>query len=131
MTEKEIIDRYLGIPYKHHGRDINGTDCWGIIILINRQRDISVLDLEDYKQDWALKGENHFIENYYKSWKQVNVFKFLDVLLFKNHLGVVSHAGVYLSDGKFIHTHNKAGTIVSRLTSRWKQRLEAAYRYRE
>ena len=44
MTEKEIVDKYLGVPYLHHGRDLNGTDCWGIIILINKERNIELIE---------------------------------------------------------------------------------------
>jgi len=131
LTEKQIVSKYLGVPYLHHGRDLTGGDCWSLIILINKDRGIEILDLENYEQDWAKKGKNHFIDNYYKNWEIVTPPKFLDVLLFKNHLGVVSHAGAYLSDGKFIHTHSKVGTIISRLTARWEQRLDGIYRYKE
>ena len=129
LTEKYIIEKYLGVPYLHHGRTLTGGDCWSLVILINKDRYIDILDLENYEQDWARNGKNHFIENYYKNWEIVAQPKFLDVLLFKNHLGVVSHAGIYLSNGKFIHTHEKAGTVISRLAARWEQRLEGIYRY--
>ena len=131
LTEKYIIDKYLAVPYLHHGRDLNGTDCWGIIIQINKERNIDILDLENYEQDWAKNGKNDFIDNYYEDWETVKLPRFLDVLLFKNHLGIVSHAGTYLSNGKFIHTHETAGTIISRLTARWEQRLDGIYRYKK
>ncbi len=128
MTEKQLIDKYLGIPYKHMGRDLDGLDCWGLSILAYRDDGIELFDLDNYEKNWALHGKNHFIENYYKKWQQKKFPLFFDVLLFNNSKGVTNHAGIYLSKGRFIHG-SRAGVVITRLVGKFKDRLEGTYRY--
>lgn len=128
MTEKELVDKYLGIPYKHQGRDLKGLDCWGLIILVFRDLGIKVMDLEHYDENWALHGENYFIENYYKKWQKQSAPQFLDVLLFKNIEGVPFHTAIYLSHGKIMQC-TRAGVIVRRMDGKMMERLEGIYRY--
>jgi len=126
MTGQDIIKRYLGVPYKLHGRGMTGIDCYGLIISIYKEIGIELLDIENYPQDWALKGGNYFIENYHKQWEQVDVPKLFDVIGLKNNRGLFNHAGVILDSEKFIHT-SKAGTVVARIAD-WKVKISGFYR---
>ena len=41
MSESGIPDwasEYVGIPYRTHGRDRSGADCWGLICMIWQER---------------------------------------------------------------------------------------------
>lgn len=127
MTEKEIIDKYFGIPHRHLGRDLSGLDCWGLIKMIYADIGIEVFDLKDYDEQWAMRGGNYFIENYYEDWVWHTAPVFLDVLLFRNCKGIPSHAGIYLSKGKFIHSARKAGVAIAKLKD-YLPRLEGIYR---
>jgi len=127
---KDIVDKYLGVPFKHRGRDLTGLDCYGLIISIYRDSGINLLDIdEEYPANWGARGKNYFIENYYRQWEKVAAPKFLDVILFINSKGVCNHAGVYLHGDIFIHTSRKAGTIVTTISS-FKTRVEGFYRYK-
>lgn len=131
ITEKEIIDKYLGVPYLHKGRDIKGLDCWGLVIAVYKEVGVGVLDLDNYSKNWSFEGGNLFIENYYKEWQKHGSPVFLDVILFSNCKGVPYHAGIYLSRGKFIHG-SKAGVVISRLDDdKFYSRIEGIYRYAE
>ena len=66
MTDKEITEKYLGIPYRHRGRSLKGLDCWGLVVLVYKDFGIDILDLKSYRENWALQGKNYFIENYGK-----------------------------------------------------------------
>lgn len=129
LKEKELIDRYLGWKYLHHGREEGKVDCWGLILLVYKECfGINILDLEGYEKNWALHNKNLFIENYYKNWKPVKEPKYLDVILFNNSKGVTFHAGIYLSNGRFIHGA-RTGVIVTRLEAGMGKRIEGYYRY--
>lgn len=127
MTEKQIRTKYLGIPYKHLGRDLEGLDCWGLIKMIYADLGLELFDLKDYDERWALKGDNYFIEHYYEDWQWHTAPVFLDVILFRNCKGIPAHAGVYLSKGKFIHCARGTGVIIGK----WKimlPKMEGIYR---
>ena len=130
ITEKEIINKYLGIDYIHKGRDLKGLDCWGLVISIYKDLGIEIFDLEDYERNWHLKGGNIFIENYYNAWVQHTSPIFLDVLLFNSSKGITNHAGIYLKDGRFIHG-SRAGVVVTRLEGRWKEKLYGVFRWQQ
>lgn len=125
-----IIFRYVGIPYKHRGRDLTGLDCWGLPILIYRDIfGIELLDLDNYEQDWAKEGKNLFLENYTKQFEQIKKPEKLSIILFYSaDKKIVNHSGIYLENGKFIHCI-KAGVVISRLMDKiWKNRIQGFYR---
>jgi cell wall-associated NlpC family hydrolase len=134
MTEQDLCKKYLGIPYEHHGRTMKGLDCWGLIILAYKDFGIDVVDLEHYDYNWFKKGEDYFtkkyyLENYYKLWKRTMDPKFMDLAMFENSIGVPHHAGICLSDGRFLQCAIKVGVIVSTLDVGWEKKLRGFYRY--
>ena len=129
MNVQELRDKYLGVPYRHKGRSLEALDCWGLIVFIYRDFGIEVIDLEDYDENWSVKGRNYFIENYYKKWQAHGAPAYLDLVMFENSKGIPYHAGVYLSKGEFIHCC-KAGTVIGKLfDKKWQERLVGLYRY--
>jgi len=129
QIRKEIINRYLGVPYIHKGRTLAGLDCWGFIIDVYKHfKNIDIFDLENYDKDWFKKGKNHFAENYYQKWIKKMKPSFLDVILFKTSKGCINHAGLFLGSGQFIHCP-EAGVGISRLNDKWKERIEGFYTY--
>lgn len=115
MTDKDIVKKYLGVSFKHQGRDIKeGLDCWGLIKAIYADHGVELFDLESYEVDWAKVGKNYFLEHYADQWKRADQPEFMDVVLFQTSPAVVNHAGLVLNNSKFIHA-SKAGIVVSRL----------------
>jgi len=116
MTEQFVIHKYLGIPYKHQGRDMSGLDCYGLLIAIYGDLGIKLFDIEeDYATDWSWKNKNYFLENAHRDWQEVKEARLFDVVGFKNSKGVLNHAGVMLDNNRFINT-GKAGTIICRVS---------------
>lgn len=54
--------------------------------------------------------------------------QFGDLILFKLH-GIESHIGVFVGQGKFLHSSKGSGSLVDRL-ERWKHLIVGAYRHR-
>ena len=130
ITEKKIIEKYVGVPYRHGGRDMSGLDCWGLVKNVYEDLGYELFDLAEgsYSIDWSRIGNNYFIENYYKQWDQVYVPMLFDGVLFQNRKGICDHAGIVLSGNKFIHTC-RAGTVVSGLNGKaWKNKIYGFYR---
>jgi cell wall-associated NlpC family hydrolase len=132
MSEIFAVMKYLGIPYKHMGRTVDGLDCWGLVkmIYLDLLR-VELLDIgEEYPEDWSWKGKDLFMENYQKQWERVERPLPIDVVLLNNGTGVANHAGVMLNDRNFIHCI-KAGVVVNRVTEKlWKTKVAGFFRYK-
>ena len=129
QTPEEIVKKYLGVPYKHKGRDPKtGLDCWGLGVCIFRDLGIELADFNvDYSEDWGFKGENYFIENAWQEWDLVTDPQPFDCVLFRSMPEAMpNHGGVYLGAGKFIQAC-KVGVIVSDMRREVLQRLLVGY----
>ena len=131
-VEKRMIGKYLGIPYRHRGRAIDGLDCWGFLKLAYADLGIRLFDIEDleYGKVWGSQGKDYFKDNYAHDWVKVNAPQTLDAILFVNSKSVANHAGIVLSNRRFIHCCRQ-GVIVSRLDDvSWDKKIEGFYRLR-
>ncbi|MBM3210609.1 NlpC/P60 family protein [Candidatus Poribacteria bacterium] len=130
--EISMIMKYVGIPYKHQGRDMNGLDCWGLIKLVYKENlGIEIWDINaDYSEDWCWEGKDYFIENYQKQWERVKNPSIFDVVLINNGRGTSNHAGVMLGNNMFIHCV-KAGVVISKITDKmWKDKITGIFRFK-
>lgn len=110
--EFDIVTKYLGVPYKHRGRDIDGLDCWGLIKCVYKDLGHDLLDIESYDKDWSEKGADFFVENYHLQWEKVEHPTIFDVALFRNIKGVVCHAGLSLREGNILHCSERTGVVI-------------------
>jgi cell wall-associated NlpC family hydrolase len=116
VNAQYIRNKYLGVPYLHHGRTMAGLDCWGLFLAVYQELGFKLLDIEeDYDADWSWKGKNLFIENYHKEWSKVEQPMVLDGVLFENKSGVACHAGIVIAENEILHTCRQ-GTVVNRIT---------------
>lgn len=131
MTMIDVVNKYLGVPFKHQGRDLSGLDCYGLLICIYADLGIKLFDIEeDYTTDWSWKSKNYFLENAHKDWEEVKEARLFDAVGFKNSKGVLNHAGVMLDRDRFINT-NRAGTVINRASdSKWQKRFYGFYRHK-
>ena len=131
-VEKLIVDKYLGIAYKHRGRTLEGLDCWGFLKLVYADLGFKLFDIEnlEYEKVWGLRGNDYFRENYENDWEKVSNPDVLDGVLFVNSRGIANHAGVVFKNRKFIHCCRQ-GVVVSRLDDEsWNKKTEGFYRLR-
>lgn len=133
MTPSQIATKYVGIPYKHHGRDVSGLDCWGLLILIyadlgHKLIDITDIGETDYIQGWAKAGKRYLIENYHRQWGKIDRPIPLCAVAFRNDDSEMVHVGVMLDDDRFIHCRIKGGVVISHISEAvWSKKLVGFY----
>lgn len=110
------MEKYLGVRYRYGGMNENGMDCSGFVARVfNDALDIK---LPRSSAAQAKMGEPVSKAN----------LKFGDLVFFKIRRNRISHVGVYLSDGNFIHASTKVGVIVSSLSEPYYKRAYATAR---
>lgn len=100
----EISSEWLGAPYKYGGCTKDGTDCSGFVS-------------EVYKQVYNKTLPRSCAEQFKNSAEVKDQFQEGDLLFFKTEGNKISHVGVYLSNGKFIHASTSKGVMVDDLSS--------------
>jgi cell wall-associated NlpC family hydrolase len=97
------VDSWLGTPYKYGGTTHQGTDCSGMVMSI-------------YKKLYHIDTER----SAYDLWKTAtlvkkNQLKSGDLVFFKINRKQISHVGIYISNGYFVHASSSRGVIIDHL----------------
>ena len=111
---------FLGTPYRLGGSDRSGMDCSGLVVRL--YRDVYRIKLPHNTYDLYKKGNTVSLRGL-----QVG-----DLVFFRETKGTnISHVGVYLGDGLFIHASSTRGVVLSRLKDAYyKNRIVGACRIR-
>jgi cell wall-associated NlpC family hydrolase len=135
---------FIGLPYEHLGRDVKGIDCYGLVILIYKENlGVELPDVCNYT--FGKNAADYFtafysddmyesVTGFHKLWEPVEVsnLKKYDVILFHVHADIdaPTHSGIYIGDGKFIHSMNGNSSSIHRL-DRWSTAIHSIHRYKE
>ena len=96
---------WIGTPYRYGGNDKSGVDCSGLTKRI-------------YSNVYGVNLHRNSHEQYSKDIKRVSRDDLSsgDLVFFSTgKKGKVSHVGVYLKGGKFIHSSSSRGVVVDDL----------------
>ena len=98
-----IIDSYMGTPYKLGGETKTGMDCSGLVVAVYRK--------------YAGFKLPHDTQRLFKLVKRIDKdnLSYGDLVFFSDGWFGVSHVGIYLGGGKFAHSTQELGVIVSSL----------------
>jgi cell wall-associated NlpC family hydrolase len=116
----------IGVPFVDGGRGPDGYDCWGLAREVFRREGI---ELRDYKVCCYDSGavSTLFLEDL-SQWRRCNPPEVPSIVAIKLNFPAVSHVGVYIGDGKFLHTRDKTGVVIERLdATQWRHRVEGFY----
>lgn len=95
---------WMSVPYQYAGNSHKGVDCSGLVKMF-------------YKElyDIALQGGSRHI---YPLTKEVPVEELQqgDLVFFKIRGDKISHVGIYLKDGYFVHASTQLGVTISNLS---------------
>jgi cell wall-associated NlpC family hydrolase len=127
----------IGTPFANHGRSKEvGFDCYGVVKEVYKRAGI---DLPEYDANWNdVDTINAYIQGEETSerWQEIprnEIDKHIPcVLAIRLGASVVNHTGVYIGNGKFLHTRERAGGVcVDRVNSpAWKNIIEGFYVYK-
>ncbi|MDR2465940.1 MAG: C40 family peptidase [Prevotellaceae bacterium] len=99
----ELLDQWLGTPYKYGGMSRSGIDCSGFVSVVYKSLTNRVIQRSTKDLDKAIKITKNLQEG--------------DLVFFEFDGKVVSHVGLYLHNGKFVHASSSRGVTISDLTS--------------
>jgi len=98
-----VIKSYLGVPYKPNGMSHLGVDCSGLVVEIYRRYNGTKLP--------------HDTEKLFKLAKKIKRphIAYGDLIFFTIDFKKISHVGIYLDNGDFVHSSESQGVVISSL----------------
>jgi cell wall-associated NlpC family hydrolase len=109
------------------GQAYSRYNCWALVIEFYRLHGIVLDEYHDRDSTVPPKEEiNSLIRANIKNFEKVTNPEYGDILLFRIE-GIESHIGVYVGDGRFLHSLEKQGSAIGRL-SMWKSKLSTICR---
>ena len=123
----------IGVPFVNRGRDAqHGLDCYGLVKEVYKRNGIEIPEYDvDYndmdKVDELIEGNT---QGY--PWQEIREPQTpcLIAIRFGSPVGVVNHTAVYIGGGRFIHTREKVGVCIDRVSSpAWRRVIVGFYKY--
>ena len=116
----------VGVPYKEHGRDCGGMDCYGLVKEVLRRTGKNMPDV--FYKDAKTETNKFILENLENAVPNTKLDKpeegaVAEILV----MGLPSHVGVCLGDGTFIHALKRIGVVIEPL-SRYRHKIKGFYR---
>lgn len=126
---------YIRIPFKEHGRDRKGADCWGLACIIFKEElniDLPIMDEYESTKDKARISEIIKAESITWQAVQTKDEKAFDIAVFRMR-GQPMHIGIVVKPGLMIHSERGSGVYITyyHKEGQWDKRLEGFYRYAE
>jgi cell wall-associated NlpC family hydrolase len=125
--------RYIGLPFKDHGRDRVGLDCWGLARLILGEQ--FGLCLPSYSHEYRTTADpsriGPLIEREVAGWNPVasGAEQAGDIVILRLH-GKPMHVGLVIGDRQMLHIESGINSAIERYGGpRWADRLYGFYRY--
>jgi murein DD-endopeptidase / murein LD-carboxypeptidase len=100
----ELSKTYIGVPYRMGGLSKKGIDCSGLMMVIHKKFGV------------VLPHSAHEQARYGIIVPLKEALKKGDLIFFHasyHSPNFITHAGVYLGDGTFIHTSRSSGVVIS------------------
>jgi cell wall-associated NlpC family hydrolase len=125
---------YIGLPFKDHGRDRAGLDCWGLVRLVMSEQFSRALPsfTQEYRRTTQVDDIGKLIEREIPSWDALapGEEEKGDVIVLRIR-GRPMHVGLVLGDRHMLHVECGVNSVIERYTGpRWADRIFGFYRYK-
>jgi cell wall-associated NlpC family hydrolase len=111
------FDRFIGIPYREHGRDTSGCDCWGLVCLVFRE--LRQVELPSHADGYVSISDaaavGGLIARGRLDWAEVPAGQeraFDGVLM--RRFGQAYHIGLVVAPGRMLHVNPESSSRVDR-----------------
>ncbi len=127
MRAPAWLEPYMQIPFKEHGRDFSGVDCWGLVKLIY-ECELGI-ELPTYVHGYDDTADSHSIGDLVNAnrdqWiKREGREQPFDLILIYMQ-GLPWHLGLVVARGLMVHASEETYVAVERYTeARWVKRIE-------
>ncbi len=128
------VEKYIGIPFKPHGRTMDGYDCIGLVLAVLQDNGQKVPDVWKYDTPESAEVTANFLVEIANSdagltqWKQCKP-KAGAVVLFRI-AGVVKHIGVLINNHQFLHVLPKTASCIESIQNpSWSKRVVGVYEW--
>lgn len=128
---KYDYSKYVGIPYRPRGRDVDGMDCWGLVWHVYVHLYNIELPHIEYTEDYKITSHIPLHEMY-KMFEEVSEVQEGDIILLQS-LGRDTHVAVAIDGLNMLHSEKEHTTSsVERIRSpRWASKISKIYRCKE
>lgn len=147
MNLPAFVRRYVGVPWLDYGRDLSGSDCWGMVRIVYAEQ-LSI-ELPAYSTGYSgtrkedapriaqlmTAGKDDWVEvarrppTLMRELCPIGQARPFDVLLIRQW-GVPCHVGLVVAPGAMLHIEEGVDSCVEEYDApRWLPRIEGIYRW--
>lgn len=110
------MNRFIGVPFSDNKESFDGANCYGLVRLFYREELSIIIPSLDVPSDHSNRVFATFLKQISMHWNKVEEPDYGDVVAMSQNLAhpkIVQHVGVYIGNGKVLHTLNKINSHVS------------------
>ena len=118
--------RLLGVPYRHHGRDMRGVDCLGVLIWTARELGLDAPEY-DYTRNPSASRMRRLLDEHMQRIPLAEALR--GDVLHAAYRAMPQHLLILTETDRVLHADSHAGRVVEHvLGGPWPGRVRAAYR---
>jgi cell wall-associated NlpC family hydrolase len=143
---RQVVDSWLGTPYRHMGMNRGGVDCTKFIGMVCIELGLLAdVERDYYATDWFLHGHREeMLESMDRHGQQfptglcLSKYQYPQPLLIGDVLcittspsGLCNHAGIFMGTGKMAHCINRKGVAMTDFAYSWDAKTRFVFRVEE
>lgn len=107
---------FIGVKFSDDEESFDGANCYGLVRLFYREELGIIIPSLNVPSNHSNKVYATFLKQISEHWKSVEEPSYGDVVAMAQnfaHPKIVQHVGIYIGDGKVLHTLNKINSHIT------------------